>query len=120
MIIDQSSSPRRGIDHPLCFFFSSPFAHSNVLSTFPLPIPCSPTVPVPPIPVFLHSFFFVRIFHFSGSLLCSILVIGGIVREELVGGERRRTFAFGEPAASRGLHIQTESVSFPSPLFFCK
>lgn len=66
-------------------------------------------------PGFLN-FFSAFPFVFLGSLLCSILVIGGIVREELAGGERRRTFAFGEPPA-RGLHIQTESVSHSSSLF---
>ncbi|KAL3076274.1 hypothetical protein niasHS_013545 [Heterodera schachtii] len=42
-----------------------------------------------------------------GSLLSSILIVAGIVREELVGGERIRRFSMAGPG--RGLHISTNS-----------
>ncbi|KAF7639453.1 GHMP_kinases_N domain-containing protein [Meloidogyne graminicola] len=43
----------------------------------------------------------------QGSLLCSILVVSGFVKEKLCGGERHRFFNFAGPG--RGLFIETES-----------
>uniref|UniRef100_A0A1I8BSP5 Uncharacterized protein n=1 Tax=Meloidogyne hapla TaxID=6305 RepID=A0A1I8BSP5_MELHA len=42
----------------------------------------------------------------AGSLLCSILVVAGFVREELWGGERHYFFDFA--GSGRGLLIETE------------
>uniref|UniRef100_A0A183CC74 GHMP_kinases_N domain-containing protein n=1 Tax=Globodera pallida TaxID=36090 RepID=A0A183CC74_GLOPA len=42
-----------------------------------------------------------------GSLISSILIVAGIVREELVGGERIRRFAMTGPG--RGLYVSTNS-----------